>query len=104
MKLPEVEVQCADFDHVFLGDLVGKICGRHVLNKPRLPLGLSRENFTFHGSNECEIQSELRHSTSTLVATATLFLSAHAMHNCPTVHPILAAISFNSGSSRTENR
>ena len=69
MKLPEVEVQCADFDHVFLGDLVGKICGRHVLNKPRLPLGLSRENFTFHGPNEYEIQSELRHSTSTYLGS-----------------------------------
>ena len=115
VKLSQVEVQWPDFDHVFFGDLIGKVCGRQVLNEPRLPLGLGRgnisvwwsmvpTNFNNHNYDCYSNLSGLRNCRSTLVATATFFLSAQAIHSCPTVHPSLAAISFRTGSSRTENR
>ena len=44
VKLPKVEVQRGNFDHVFLGDLFGKVGRRQVLDEPRFPLGLSGGN------------------------------------------------------------
>ena len=40
-------------------------------------------------------------SFSVLVQTATRFRRAHAMHNWPTLHPLFAAMSMRTGSSRT---
>ena len=47
VKLPEVEVQRGNLDHVFLGDLVGKVCRRQVLDEPRLSLGLNGGHKSF---------------------------------------------------------
>ena len=42
-------------------------------------------------------------SFSVFVQTATPLRSAQAIHNWPTVHPVLAAISVRTGCSRTKN-